>query len=132
MNPVLLVSYGLIWLWTMGFLVLAMYLGAGTESIRRQLPMIALVAVGSLITIAAVAILPGIIGEGGMFALLIVANVMFLVWSRLPSRRRATPVPADPERMARARPVLKALAIVYVLGLAAVVIVILQASRTAG
>ena len=55
-----------------------------------------------------------------------------VVWSRLPSRRRATPVPADPERMARARPVLKALAIVYVLGLAAVVIVILQASRTAG
>jgi O-antigen/teichoic acid export membrane protein len=126
-SSVLLVMYLFVWVWTMGFLITAMYLGAGMASIRRQLPMLALVAVGTLVTIAAVAILPGIVGEGGIFLLLIAANVMFFVWSR---SRRNRPVPADPERLARARPALRGLAIVYVIGLAAaMVIVIVESSR---
>jgi hypothetical protein len=128
-SDVLVPMYLFIWAWTMGFLVLAMYLGAGLASIQRQLPMLALVAVGSLATVAAVAILPAVLGEQGLFVLLIAANIVFFTWSR---SRRARPVPADPERLARARPALRGLAIVYVIGIAAMVIVILQASRASG
>ena len=50
----------------MGFLIAAMYLGGGTEAIRRQRGTLALVAVGSVVALAAVAILPAFIGDLGL------------------------------------------------------------------
>ena len=46
LSPALLAAAVFLWVWTMTFLIIALYLGGGAEAIRRQSGMLALVAVG--------------------------------------------------------------------------------------
>jgi hypothetical protein len=131
LSPALLAAAVFLWVWTMGFLIVALYLGGGTDAIRRQSGTLALVAVGSVIALAAVAILPAFIGDLAWFLVLIGVNVVVLGWNAVMSRRRPKPPPPDPERMARTQPARRVLVILYMAGLVVMVIAITQASRTA-
>ena len=131
LSPALLAAAVFLWVWTMGFLIAALYLGGGTDAIRRQSGTLALVAVGSVIALAAVAILPAFIGDLAWFLVLIGVNVVVLGWNAVMSRRRPKPPPPDPERIARTQPARRVLVILYMAGLVVMVIAITQASRTA-
>ena len=131
LSPALLAAAVFLWVWTMTFLIIALYLGGGAEAIRRQRGMLALVAVGSVIALAAVAILPAFIGDLAWFLILIGVNVVVLGWNAVASRRRPKQPPPDPDRIARTQPARRVLVILYVAGLVVMVIAITQATRTA-
>jgi hypothetical protein len=131
LSPALLFAAVFLWVWTMGFLIAALYLGGGTEAIRRQSGMLALVAVGSVIALAAVAILPAFIGDLAWFLVLIGVNVVVLGWNAISSRRRPKPPPPDPERIAKTQTARRVLVILYAAGLVVMVVAITQATRIA-
>jgi hypothetical protein len=131
LSPALLAASIFLWVWTMGFLIAAMYLGGGAEAIRHQSGMLVLVAVGSVVALAAVAILPAYIGDAAWFLVLIGANVVVLGWNAVASRRRPKPPPPDPERIAKTQPARRVLVVLYIAGLVVMVVAITQATRIA-
>ena len=131
LSPALLAAAIFLWVWTMVFLLVALYLGGGTDAIRRQSGTLVLVAVGSVSRPGRGRDPAGLHRGLAWFLVLIGVNVVVLGWNAVVSRRRPKQPAPDPERVAKTQPARRVLVVLYMAGLVVMIIAITQATRTA-
>lgn len=114
---------------TMAFVVVAMYLGGGSDVIRRQVPRLAILAAGCLVVVLAVPVLGGMLGDlapGGVFLGLTGAVVAVWVYR---SRRGEGPLLVERQRAALRMPAFMTLVIVWLGALVVGTILLILAAK---
>jgi hypothetical protein len=130
MSDLTLALFGLfIVIGTMAFTVGAMYLGGGTEAIRRQAPRLTLLAAGLVIVVLAVPVLSSIPGDLAWGVVLVALNAAVVAAWVYQSRRGEGPLVVERQRAAFRVPAFRMLVIVWVGAIATAAILVALAAR---
>lgn len=128
-SPAVVVSGVFLVIGSMAFTIGAMYLGGGSEAIRRQVPQLALFAAALVAVVFAVPFLMGKVGDLGWVVVLIALNAVVVVaWVRQ-ARQGQGPLVAERRRAAFRMPAFRRLALVWGVVLAVGTVLLILATR---
>lgn len=116
-------------IWTLSFTVGAMYLGGGSEAIRRQVPRLAVLAVVLVAVVFAIPVLMSTLGDLAWALVVVGLNAALLVAWVYQSRRGEGPLAVERKRAAFRVPAFRTLVIVWVGALASGTILAILAAK---
>jgi hypothetical protein len=116
-------------IWTMAFAVGAIYLGGGSDAVRRQLPLLAVLAAVLVAVVIAVPVLNSILGDLAWGVVLVTMNVAVIGAWVYQSRRGEGPLVLERQRAAFRVPGFRALVIVWGAAIAVATILALLAGN---
>jgi hypothetical protein len=128
-SPALVLFGAFIVIGTMAFTVGAIYLGGGSEAVRRQAPRLAMPAAGLVVLVLALPVLIGILGDQTWIVILLMLNAAVVAAWVHQSRRGEGPLVVERQRAAFRMPAFRALVIVWIGALAIGTILFILAAK---